>query len=257
MQCDDQYLEELLHERTLIDSNRTAHCFRLLENEITAVKQGTTTTTTGGGGKQQNGMYKPFEEDTIELNEKIFLPIKEFPTTNFVGKILGSKGTTLKGIQAMTHTRILILGHGSLRDSKKEEELISSGLPDHDHLKEPIHLRIKTRGHKSEAYGNIANALAALTKLFDDGAPSPITDSGPSLQYGIPPPGAIILGQPGSRQPPRRTTSIEMTSPPAKKQTINRFSSSSSGGGVNDPYRNNDSNNTSGYAWYGGKSTQQ
>ena len=47
------------------------------------------------------------------------VPVKEFPNVNFVGRIIGPGGSTLKGIQEVTRTRIAILGKGSQRDKNK------------------------------------------------------------------------------------------------------------------------------------------
>jgi KH domain len=38
---------------------------------------------------------------------------------NFVGKILGPKGNSLKRIQEETRTRIAVLGKGSMKDKEK------------------------------------------------------------------------------------------------------------------------------------------
>ena len=42
---------------------------------------------------------------------------------NFVGKLLGPKGNSLKRLQEETITKMAILGRGSFRDKAKEEEL--------------------------------------------------------------------------------------------------------------------------------------
>lgn len=47
------------------------------------------------------------------------VPIDRYPNFNFVGRLLGPGGSTLKGIQTTTSTQIAILGKGSMRDKKK------------------------------------------------------------------------------------------------------------------------------------------
>ena len=49
----------------------------------------------------------------------IKVPAEEFPSVNFVGRLIGPGGATLKGIQELTNTRIAVLGKGSQRDKKK------------------------------------------------------------------------------------------------------------------------------------------
>ena len=57
----------------------------------------------------------------IECHLKI--PVENFPGVNFVGKILGPGGSTLKRVQESTNTGIAILGKGSQRDDKKVQFL--------------------------------------------------------------------------------------------------------------------------------------
>lgn len=214
---DEKYLHELLHERTLLDRSQTGHSLRLLEDEIEAVRS---------GNKHEDKYSKNgFQEEVIEISEKIFLPIKEFPRFNFVGKLLGPKGSTLKGIQSSTNTKILILGQGSTRDVQKEEELLAGGEAEHDHFRDPLHLLIKTRAPKSEAHGNIAASLAALTRCMGPedqslsiSSPDREPERGsaipeqPLLRYGIPPPGAIIIGQPFTDSTDARTSTSPLQS---------------------------------------------
>ena len=42
---------------------------------------------------------------------------------NFVGKLLGPKGNSLKRMQEETLTKMAVLGKGSMRDKAKEEEM--------------------------------------------------------------------------------------------------------------------------------------
>lgn len=48
----------------------------------------------------------------------IKIPVDQYPGVNFIGRLIGPGGSTLKGIQEVTHTRIAILGKGSIRDKK-------------------------------------------------------------------------------------------------------------------------------------------
>ena len=69
---------------------------------------------------------------------------------NLVGRLLGPKGLTLKRIQAETQTKMTILGRGSMRDKKREEELRESGDPAHSHLNDDLHVLIEVNGPFSE-----------------------------------------------------------------------------------------------------------
>ena len=57
------------------------------------------------------------------------VPVDIYPQVNFVGRIIGPGGSTLKGIQEVTQTRISILGKGSQRDKKKVQQFIVLFLP--------------------------------------------------------------------------------------------------------------------------------
>ena len=72
----------------------------------------------------------------IEYYQKFLLNLKfiylfQF---NFVGKLLGPKGNSLKRIQEDTLTKMAVLGRGSMRDKDKEEDLRASGDPKYGHL---------------------------------------------------------------------------------------------------------------------------
>ena len=86
----NNYLEELLDEKDLLDPSKAIHSLRLLDVEIENVRS----------GRHIKPMNSPhgFQEEIIRLSEKIVLPVQEFPRFNFVGKILGPKGSTLRGI---------------------------------------------------------------------------------------------------------------------------------------------------------------
>lgn len=51
--------------------------------------------------------------------EKVFVPIKEYPEYNFVGRILGPRGMTAKQLETETGCKIMVRGKGSMRDKKK------------------------------------------------------------------------------------------------------------------------------------------
>ena len=53
-------------------------------------------------------------------------------------------------MQAETQTKMTILGRGSMRDKKKEEELRTSGDPMHTHLNDDLHILIEVAGPFNE-----------------------------------------------------------------------------------------------------------
>ncbi|XP_057312564.1 KH domain-containing, RNA-binding, signal transduction-associated protein 2-like isoform X1 [Hydractinia symbiolongicarpus] len=240
----EAYLQELLEEKDLLDPNTFVHSIRLLEDEVlrvTAKNDENRDYTTAGGSRTEdtpNGdspsskkpRYRTYQgavvtEEIVKLSEKVVVPVKEYPKFNFVGKLLGPRGNTLKRLQAATQTRMSVLGRGSTRDKEKEEELRNSDDSKYEHLKEPLHVLIEVEAPKSDAHARLAAALAEIKKYMvpenDEirqeqmremallnsyekhpdgsgiaatsvigrgrGAPAPI------IRVGIPPPGAIIL----------------------------------------------------------------
>lgn len=66
------------------------------------------------------------------------VPVDKFPNFNFVGRLLGPRGNSLRRVEATTQCRVFIRGHGSVKDSVKEETL--RGKPGYEHLNEPLHI---------------------------------------------------------------------------------------------------------------------
>ncbi|PIK39843.1 putative KH domain-containing, RNA-binding, signal transduction-associated protein 3-like [Apostichopus japonicus] len=85
---------------------------------------------------------------------------------NFVGKLLGPKGSTLKQLQLDTGTRMSILGRNSIRDKAKEEEQRNTGGPKYSHLHKDLHVLIEAFCPAAEAYSRIGHALTEMKKYF-------------------------------------------------------------------------------------------
>ncbi|CAN6556266.1 unnamed protein product [Malus baccata var. baccata] len=60
---------------------------------------------------------------------------------NFVGRLLGPRGNSLKRVEASTGCRVYIRGKCSIRDVDKEESL--RGRPGYEHLNDPLHIIIE------------------------------------------------------------------------------------------------------------------
>jgi len=139
----------------------------------------------------------------VDLAEKIFVPENDYPDHNFLGSIIGPKGSTMKNLAKTTKCRISVLGRHSMRDRDEEDRLVDSDEPEHQHLKEPLHVLINIKAPAHIAYARMSNAIKEINKFMVPGlsVTSPVISpvgggGGPILHYGIPPPGAIILGQP-------------------------------------------------------------
>ena len=83
---------------------------------------------------------------------------------NFVGKLLGPRGSSLKQLQEETMTKMAVLGRGSMRNKQQEEELRNSSEPKHAHLQEDLHVEITAFASPAEAHARLAFALTQVGK---------------------------------------------------------------------------------------------
>ncbi|XP_057983624.1 KH domain-containing protein At5g56140 [Malania oleifera] len=72
---------------------------------------------------------------------RVDIPVDKYPSYNFVGRLLGPRGNSLKRVEASTECRVLIRGRGSIKDPTREE--IMRGKPGYEHLNEPLHILIE------------------------------------------------------------------------------------------------------------------
>ncbi|XP_046386423.1 uncharacterized protein LOC124156128 [Ischnura elegans] len=126
----------------------------------------------GGGGSgassaNPGGKYVDiYREKPIRVTVKVLVPVKEHPKFNFVGKLLGPKGNSMKRLQEETMTKMAVLGRGSMRDKLKEAELRACGDPKYSHLSEELHVEVTGYAAPAEAHARVAYALAALRKYL-------------------------------------------------------------------------------------------
>ncbi|CAO2815933.1 unnamed protein product [Amaranthus hypochondriacus] len=78
---------------------------------------------------------------TLKRVMRLDIPVDSYPNFNFVGRLLGPRGNSLKRVEASTGCRVYIRGKGSIKDPDKEEKL--RGRPGYEHLNEPLHILIE------------------------------------------------------------------------------------------------------------------
>jgi len=161
MENGEKYLPELLAEKDSMDSSFT-HAMKLLNAEIDRVQKGETE-------KEAVTYLDLFTTKNIKLKERVLIPVKQYPKFNFVGKILGPQGNTIKRLQEETGAKISVLGKGSMRDKAKEEGLRKGGEPKYAHLSMELHVFIEVFAPVPEAYLRMAHAMEEVKKfLFPD-----------------------------------------------------------------------------------------
>ncbi|KAH8402363.1 hypothetical protein KR009_011579, partial [Drosophila setifemur] len=102
----------------------------------------------------------------VKVAVKVAVPVRDHPKFNFVGKLLGPKGNSMKRLQEDTMCKMAVLGRGSMRDRRKEEELRASGDSRYAHLFEDLHVEISTFAAPAEAHARIAYALAEVRRFL-------------------------------------------------------------------------------------------
>ncbi|XP_062127894.1 RNA-binding protein asd-2 [Drosophila sulfurigaster albostrigata] len=102
----------------------------------------------------------------VKVSVKVAVPVRDHPKFNFVGKLLGPKGNSMKRLQEDTMCKMAVLGRGSMRDRRKEEELRASGDSRYAHLFEDLHVEISTFAAPAEAHARIAYALAEVRRFL-------------------------------------------------------------------------------------------
>lgn len=107
-----------------------------------------------------------YREKPMKVSVKVLVPVREHPKFNFVGKLLGPKGNSMKRLQEETMCKMAVLGRGSMKDRQKEEELRNSLDPKYAHLSDDLHVEISALGPPAEAHARIAFALAEVRKYL-------------------------------------------------------------------------------------------
>ncbi|CEP09450.1 hypothetical protein [Parasitella parasitica] len=57
-----------------------------------------------------------------KIQEKVYIPAKEFPEINFIGQLIGPRGNTLKNMESESGAKISIRGRGSVKEGKSRTD---------------------------------------------------------------------------------------------------------------------------------------
>ncbi|XP_024018717.1 KH domain-containing protein At5g56140 isoform X2 [Morus notabilis] len=174
----EKYLSELLAERHKLSPFMPVlpNCYKLLSQEILRVTtllgkasvlgqsglEHASPLASGGifsnGGADVNGWASRFQSEMSSLlqpsSTKNWLSPQgsssgliakrtmrvDIPY-NFVGRLLGPRGNSLKRVEATTECRVLIRGRGSIKDPTREEMM--RGKQGYEHLNEPLHILVE------------------------------------------------------------------------------------------------------------------
>ncbi|PKA65030.1 KH domain-containing protein [Apostasia shenzhenica] len=95
---------------------------------------------------------------------RLDVPVDKYPSYNFVGRLLGPRGNSLKRVEATTHCRVYIRGRGSVKDSIKEEKLRDK--PGYEHLNEPLHVLVEAEFPADVIDGQLNKTVEILEGLL-------------------------------------------------------------------------------------------
>ncbi|KAM0833810.1 hypothetical protein ACQ4PT_064033 [Festuca glaucescens] len=95
---------------------------------------------------------------------RIDIPADKYPNFNFVGRLLGPRGNSLKRVEATTQCRVYIRGRGSVKDTVKENKLRDK--PGYEHLNEPLHLLVEAEFPAGIVDARLNQAVAILEDLL-------------------------------------------------------------------------------------------
>ncbi|CAG01998.1 unnamed protein product, partial [Tetraodon nigroviridis] len=165
------YLMQLMNDRKVMSSLPNfsgifTHLERLLDEEIGRVRKDMYNDSVNGGMFNGRDLEELPEAvgPVVQLQEKLYVPVKEYPDFNFVGRILGPRGLTAKQLESETGCKIMVRGKGSMRDKKKEE--MNRGKPNWEHLSEDLHVLITVEDTHNRAKIKLQRAINEVKKLL-------------------------------------------------------------------------------------------
>lgn len=163
-----EYLNELLSDKTTVSKMPKIflHAERLLDQEISRVRN---ELFHGVVKNETDGVYNELQLPTpagprVKLSEKVFAPVKEYPKFNFVGRVIGPRGMTLREVESATGCKLLVRGKGSMKDKKLEED--KRGQPNYEHLEEDLHVLISVEDTEDRGKLRLAKAVEKVKDLL-------------------------------------------------------------------------------------------
>ncbi|CAF0814622.1 unnamed protein product [Brachionus calyciflorus] len=156
-----EYLAQLLKDKNQLAAfpNVFIHLERILDEEITRIR----TNLFQLGAKEAVCLPEPVGP-VLQITEKLYVPARDHPEFNFVGRILGPRGMTAKQLEQETGCKIMVRGKGSMRDKTKEEQM--KGKPNWEHLNDELHVLITCEDTKNRADIKLKRAVEEIKKLL-------------------------------------------------------------------------------------------
>ncbi|KAF4038069.1 KH domain [Phytophthora infestans] len=107
-----------------------------------------------------NPLFRPPADYARQkLNRRIYIPIHEFPSYNFIGLIIGPRGNTQKRMERETNCKIAIRGKGSVKEGSKGKKMNADENDD---------LHVLITGDREEDLDKAAKEVQSLLVPVDD-----------------------------------------------------------------------------------------
>nr|ADE77960.1 unknown [Picea sitchensis] len=100
----------------------------------------------------------------VKKTMRVEVPVDKYPNFNFVGRLLGPRGNSLKRVEAATECRVLIRGRGSIKDPSREDMMRDK--PGYEHLNEPLHILVEAELPASIIDARLMQARDILEELL-------------------------------------------------------------------------------------------
>lgn len=117
-------------------------------------------TSTAAGWNATPISAKPVLKKVLRMD----IPVDKYPNFNFIGRLLGPRGNSLRRVEATTQCRVFIRGRGSIKDSVQEENL--RGKPGFEHLNEPLHVLLEAEFPADVIDARLKQAVDILEDLL-------------------------------------------------------------------------------------------
>ncbi|CAG8496338.1 11997_t:CDS:2 [Diversispora eburnea] len=114
---------------------------------------------------KRNPEYKPpadYKRPT-KVQDKVYIPAKEFPEINFIGLLIGPRGNTLKKMEAESGAKISIRGRGSVKEGKSRTDAAANANQEED-----LHCLVT-----ADAEDKVAKAVKMINKIIETSASVP------------------------------------------------------------------------------------
>ncbi|CAO3650905.1 unnamed protein product [Cunninghamella echinulata] len=98
-----------------------------------------------------------------KLQEKVYIPAKEFPEINFIGLLIGPRGKTLKGMEQESGAKISIRGRGSVKEGKSRTDAAANSAQEED-----LHCLVM-----ADSEDKIQKAVKRIEKIIETSASTP------------------------------------------------------------------------------------